>query len=156
MAKSEEKALKKGGGTLQVQIVQIMTDKAAPNELWTVDDMIGETGLEKRQVDNAMSNAWKSGKIFRHKDNLKEGQGWGVAQYALKMKDADKKSPVAQVSPGGKLPGKRRGSMPTAKEIRMDFLEIQRLMARLEDKVMTVAERSEEMDKQLNKLKNIL
>lgn len=146
---------KKGSGTLQKQFVAIMEEQGKPTDFWTVEDMVKASGYDKRQVDNAMGNAWRGGKIERHRDNAPSATGWGAARYALKVKDADRKiySPTPAGSSG---PTKRRGVKATPKEIRMAFMQVQNSLAKLEDMIMPVVEDAEEKDKVLNKLKNML
>ena len=151
------KELKRGGaGTLQAQFIEIMKSQGKPSDLWTVEDMIKASGYDKRQVDNGMGNAWRAGKIDRHRDNLKTEFGWGTARYALKLKDADKKVYVAQQSPSQGSAYKRKGIKASAKEIRMAFMNVQNAIAKLEDMIMPVIENSEEKHKALQKIKNML
>lgn len=149
-------ALKIGGaGSLQKQFIAIMTEQGKPTDFWTVADMMEVSGYDKRQVDNAMGNAWRAGKIHRHKDNDKAATGWGTARYALKVKDADRR--IYTPSPAGVAGhAKRRGVKATPKEIRMAFMQVQNSLAKLEDMIMPVVEEAEEKDKVLNKLKNML
>ena len=148
--------LKKGGaGSLQQQFIAIMTEQGKPSDIWTVEDMIKATGLEKRQCDNALSNAWRAGKIDRHKDNGGADTGWGFARYALKLKDSERRVYVSTLATG-RVSTKRRGAKATPKEIRMAFMQVQNSLAKLEDMIMPVVEEAEEKDKVLNKLKSML
>ena len=148
--------LKKGGaGSLQQQFVKIMTEQGKPSDLWTIADMMEVTGLEKRQVENALSNAWRGGKIDRHRVNGDSTTGQGSARFALKLKDADKQTYVPFQASGAGSP-KRRGVKATPKEIRMAFMQVQNSLAKLEDMIMPVVEDAEEKDKVLNKLKSML
>ena len=143
---------KKGGGTLQAEIIKMMGEKAGPTDLWVRDEVMAEMDItDIRQAENALYNAWRSGKIYRHKDQTEDKQ----FQYALKIKEADRRSSsdIKVYSPGAK---KRKGTKPTAKEIRMAFMEVQRAFTRLEDLVMPVIESAEDRDKVLDRLKNII
>jgi hypothetical protein len=150
---------KKGSGTLQQQIIEVMTDSAKPTELWLIADIMDSLGITKVQADNALANAWKTNKICRHKINANPDAVYGgSARYALKIKEEDKQyysvSPRASaISPTGK---KRKGQKASAKEIRFAFVEMQRALTRLEDLIMPVVEDAEEKDKALEKLRNIL
>ena len=153
--KAKAPELKKGSGTLQAQFIKIMEGQGKPTDLWTVADMVEASGYDKRQVDNAMGNAWRAGKIERHRDNAAAATGWGAARYALKVKDADRK--VYTPTPAGSSgPTKRRGVKATTKEIRMAFMQVQNSLAKLEDMIMPIIEEAEDKDKILNKLKNML
>lgn len=151
---------KRGGGTLQPQIIKMMEEKAKPTELWTVTDVMDEMGLTKVQADNAMANAWKSNKICRHRLNGDPDSGYGgFARYAIKIKEADKQIYSAKPrGPNSTPPSakKRKGQKASSKEIRMAFVDMQRALTRLEDLIMPVIESSEETDKALARLKNIL
>lgn len=147
---------KKGSGTLQVEFIAIMTEQGKPSDLWTVADMMEATGLTKTKVDNGMANAWRTGKIDRHRENLDSGGGWGAARYALKLKDSDKRIYVVNPVGSGSNPAKRRGANATPKEIRMAFMQVQNSFAKLEDMIMPIIEQAEDKDKILNKLKNML
>jgi len=146
---------KKGSGTLQKQFIKIMEEQGKPTDFWTVADMVEASGYDKRQVDNAMGNAWRACKIERHRDNAAAATGWGAARYALKVKDEDRK--VYTPTPAGVAGhAKRRGIKATPKEIRMAFMQVQNSLAKLEDMIMPIIEDAEEKDKMLNKLKNML
>lgn len=154
--KEEKNPNKKGGGTLQQDFIRIMNEQGKSSDLWTVADMMEASGINKTKTDNAMANAWRTGKIDRHKDNIKTGSGWGVARYALKLKDSDKQVYVVNPIGGGTNPAKRRGANATPKEIRMAFMQVQNSLAKLEDMIMPIIEQAEDKDKILNKLKNML
>lgn len=145
-----------GGGTLQQQFIAIMKGQGKPTDLWSVADMMEATGLVKIKVDNAMANAWRTGKIDRHKINGDSGGAYmGFSRYALKLKDSDKQDYVASSGRGTSF-AKRKGPKATPKEIRMAFMQVQNSLAKLEDMIMPIIEQAEDKDKILNKLKNML
>lgn len=143
----------KGAGNLQARIVELMTEKGKPTDLWTYEDVMTEfDDLNKRQAENALYNAFLTGKIYRHKDANEDKQ----IQFALQIKEGNRFIKITgprNMSPG---PKKRKGVKPTAKEIRMAFMDLQRAFTRLEDLVMPVVESAEDKDKALERLRNIL
>lgn len=145
-----------GAGSLQKQFIAIMAEQGKPSDIWTVEDMMEATGLEKRQVDNALSNAWRGGKIDRHKDNGDSTTGWGFARYALKIKDSDKRIYVVNQAQALGHTKRRKGQKATPKEIRVAFMQVQNSLAKLEDMIMPIIEDAEDRDKVLNKLKSLL
>ena len=137
-------------------IIELKTvEKLTNNHEAQLLNYLKATGLEKRQCDNALSNAWRAGKIDRHKDNGGADTGWGFARYALKLKDSERRVYVSTLATG-RVSTKRRGAKATPKEIRMAFMQVQNSLAKLEDMIMPVVEEAEEKDKVLNKLKSML
>lgn len=140
-----------GGGTLQAQLIEKLEEE--PKALWTRDDVMEYLEVEERAAENALYNAWRTGKICRHVDRHPENN---LYQYALKIPTL--KSAVYEMSnrgqstPTGK---KKKGQLPTAREVRTMFAQTQNQMAKMEDMMIAVVEEYEELEKMINKIKNI-
>ena len=134
-----------------------MAENAKPTDLWTRDELMEELDdIDKRQAENALYNAWRAEKLYRHKNVNNDKQ----FQYALKIPEINRATPpapyVASTSPSsGSGIKKRRGVKATPKEIRMAFMQVQNSLAKLEDMIMPIIEDAEEKDKMLNKLRNM-
>jgi len=141
-------AVSKGGRTLQAQLIEKLQDD--PKALWTRDDVMEYLGVEDRAAENALYNAWRTEKICRHVERCPKTN---LYQYALTITPA-KSAPYEMVprSPTGK---KKKGQLPTAKEVRTMFAQAQNQMAKLEDMVIAIVDEYEETEKLLNKIKNI-
>lgn len=140
----------KGGGTLQAQLIEKLQDD--PKGLYTKHDAMDLLDVEERPAENALYNAWRTGKIHKHVDPCPET---GYQRFALKIPAA--KSAVYIKGDRGGSTGKKmkKGKMPSAREIRSMFAQTQNQMAKMEDMMVAVVEEAEELEKMMNKIRNI-
>lgn len=146
MAKSGPK------NTLQQQIMEMMREQGTKNALWTPQDIMDQMGLDARPVENALYNAWKTGKIYRHKEKSADN----YFRYALYMKEQYRENYVPQ--PKGSSPGgaRKKKKLPTAKELRVLFASTMNQMAQLEDSMLAVVERQEQLEKTITKIESLI
>jgi len=152
--------MNKGGG-LQERIVAMMKEKGSQNTLWTREEVMAELNLEKTQAENALYNAFRKPNnplLHRHKEKDADGN----ARYALHIKEENRDIYTPSKGKGTKNPvirglkkSRKKSRLPTAKELRKMFSEAQNHMAILEDAVLAVTERYEEIDKAATKLKDL-
>lgn len=138
---------------MQQRIINLLNE-TDPKALWTPQEVAEALEAASKAVDSAVYNAWMAGKICRHKEKLN-----GRVRYAAEISDSNnllfEARTINGANAGTKLK-KRKGSYTTGKEIRMMFAEMQRLLMRLEDAVMSKVDNAEETEKNLNKLRNLL
>jgi len=137
----------------QAQIIAVMKE-TGKNQLWTRPDIMQHFDWPKTASENALYNAWRGGKIFKHKDADNEGN----ARYALYIKEEYRK-PHQQSKGTGATPGgtrKKKGALPTAKELRKMFANHMNSTAQLEDIVLGLADRLEELEKSHEKIKSLI
>ena len=140
----------KGAGSAQQEILASLKECGKPTDLWSVNDISEQMGVQSKKIENAVYNLYIKGKLCRHRNKSDENQ----IQYALKIKDDDR---VTYEAPAEKRSYvARRGQKASAKEIRVAFVEIQRAFTRLEDLIMPVIESAEEKDKAQARLKSVL
>lgn len=138
-----------GSGTLQAQLIAIM--KEDPKALWTKNDVMETLDIEERPAENALYNAWRTGKMNKHIDPDPETN---LQRYALNISPA--KQAIYEKSDRGSTPKKRKkGTMPSAREIRTMFAQTQNQMAKMEDMMVAVVEEAETLEKMMNKIRNI-
>jgi len=144
-------AIKKGNGTIQQQMLALMKGDS-PTTLWTRDDFMNELGIEMRPAENACYNAWKSGKIYRHKDKDENK----LFSYALSIKEQHREmyQPTTGATPGPAR--KKKSKMITAKELRKLFAAHMNSSAQLEDIVLELVDRLEELEKSHEKIKQLI
>lgn len=138
--------------TVQKQIVNAMKEQGSKNSLWTRQDIQDALGLEARPAENALYNAWRSGKIYRHKDKDEDGN----MRYALNMKEQYREIYIPtekRASPGGT---RKKKKLPTAKELRTMFAQTMNQMAQLEDSMLAVVERQEQLEKTITKIESLI
>lgn len=129
-----------------------------PKALWSVSDMFAEyPESTHKAVDNHIRALRIEGIIDRHLDKDVNND----FQFAIKVKIEKIDVYVKQDRPtsvGGPVAGKkkRKGQLLTAKEIRSMFAEHYNNMAKLEDSVMAIVDRSEMTDKEMTKIRTFL
>lgn len=138
----------------QEQIIAAMKE-AGKNVLWTRPEIMEHFGWHKTQAENALYNAWRTGKIHKHKEPDKEGNN----RYALYIKEASRllytpSKPTGATS--GTSRKRKKGSLPTSKEIRRMFAEHMNSTAQLEDIVLELADRLEVLEKKHEKIQSLI
>lgn len=140
--------------TLQADILEMMKGHGK-NTLWSVSEVMDEMEVERRAAENALYNLYKKqgqGKpgLFRHKDKSEDGE----LRYALYI--PEKYREIYTPSKGRNLSGPRKKRLPNAKELRAMFGAAMNQMAALEDAMLAVVERQEELEKTTNKIKALI
>lgn len=125
--------------------------KATPTKMYTYEDIMEEFEVEQQAAQNGVYNLYRVGKIMRHID---KDPDTNIHRYALKINPAkaDPYKAMERNSPTGK---KKKGQLPSAREMRTAFAQLQNSLANMEDMMIAVVEESEHMEKMLNKIKNI-
>lgn len=134
-----------------------------PKSLYSVSDMVEELkdvpAATNKNIENAFRTLRMGKKLNRHVNRDVNGD----FQYAITI-------PVDKIEPwvlnenlsnvmsamGGKPNKKRKGTLPTSKEIKSMFAAHFNNMAKLEDSVMMIIDRFEEMDKEMSKIRSFL
>lgn len=140
-------------GNIQVRIQEAM-EAEGKTTLWTKQEIMDTLGLEERPAANALYNAWRFGKIMRHKDKDDDGNH----RYALSIKEGQRLDYVPTTSTGAKPGGtrKKKSNMITAKELRKLFAAHMNSTAQIEDIVLGLADRLEELEKSHEKIKQLI
>jgi len=137
------------------KVVNLLKD--SPKKLFTWEDIKEEFDINDVAAQNAVYNMHRAGKIERHTDK-DENKFW---RYAFKV-SAGKSDPYVQgesrkpkMNAMKTVKGRRKGQLPSAKEMRTMFAQTQNQMAKMEDMMIAVVEEYEELEKMINKIKNI-
>jgi len=142
------------GGGKQEKLIALMGEHAK-TQLWIREDFMEHFGWDKIPAENAVYNAWRTGKIYRHKEPDKEGN----KRYGLSIKEESRAIYKQSKTGGGTTPGitrKKKKSLPSAKELRKMFAEHMNQMAQLEDTMLAVVERQEELEKTISKIEQLI
>lgn len=138
--------------TIQAEIIKTMKEQGSKNTLWTKQDIMDALDLDERPADNALYNAWRSGKLFRHKEKSTDGQ----YRYALYMKEQYREIYVQQEKRGSPGVARKKKKLPSAKELRSMFASTMNQMAQLEDSMLAVVERQEQLEKTITKIESLI
>ncbi len=115
-------------------------------ELFSVSDIEGITKFTKRAIDNCLRQLRIAGFIYRHKEkDVNHDYQFAVS---LAEKDID---PYAPIKPQIKKKG-----ILSVKEIRSMFQAQYNNMARLEDVIMRSLEEFELIEKEMERIKNVV
>lgn len=132
--------------------------KENPKDLWTWDDLLEAIpDSNEKAVQNSVHRLFTEGQIKRHMDRCEDTNRWRYGMSIPESK-ADKWVKNENVVAGAtrrKGKKKKKGQMPSAREIRMMFAQTQNQMAKMEDMMVAVVEEAEELEKMMNKIRNI-
>lgn len=126
-------------------------------KLFTIQDLADEWECEFRTIQNITHNLRLKGKIDRHIDRDKNKN----FRFAVLI-SPDKVEPYVPMASKTKnnsdnnIKKKKRGQLLSGKEIRSMFAAHYNNMAKLEDSVMAIIERSEMTEKEMTKIRNFL
>lgn len=138
------------GQGIRKQIRDLMSkDK---KELFSIEDIVDVLKIEHKIVDNTVRQLRIGGEIDRHIDKDINNH----YQYAVSIPKNKATKYVKSKTMGlsNNTPyKKRRGVMPTSKEIRSMFAANVGNLAKLEDLVMVITMRYEELEKEMDKIK---
>lgn len=137
---------------LQASIIKLFKEKGSRTDLWVREDVMAELSVDKRQAENALYNAWRSGKIYRHIDKDVDGQN----RYALSIKGESQSPWIPSEKKQSTGPKRKKKQQLSPREVRLLFAATQTQLARLEDTVMSTIEAYEEMERAVNKFKSLL
>lgn len=121
-------------------------------KLFSVEDIEEITKLDHSVVDNSIRQIRITGEIFRHIDKDVDNHH----QYAVTISDNKIEKYVKSKTMGlsnGARKTKRKSSLPSSKEIRSMFSANITNLSKLEDLVMVVILRCEELEKEMDKIK---
>lgn len=140
---------------MRANILKLMN--ANKKTLWSSPDILSEHPESSDKAIVAILRVLRVDKLItRHIDNDSEGD----RQYAVSINEDKIDVYVPQSQSSGDMNSlgkkKRKGALPTSKEIRSMFAAHYNNMAKLEDSVMSIIDRFEEMDKEMNKIRNFL
>lgn len=125
--------------------------KESPTGLWTREDVESTFKCEVRAAENVLYNLYKKGLIMRHAIDDPES---GLFRYAISI---NKDKAVAWSPRTGKSSGKKnRKDIITAKELRMRITQLIKFLSELEDSICPALDRLEDIERQVNKVKNLL
>ena len=142
-------AAPKGGGTLQAKMIKKLEKN--PKKLYTKQTMMKLLGVEERPAENALYNAWRTGKICKHVDPCPET---GYQQFALKI-PGTKAAVYQKLERGSGTKKRKKSQMPTAREIRTMFAQTQNQLAKMEDMMVAVVEEAETLEKMMTRIRNL-
>jgi hypothetical protein len=138
----------------QQQLIALMGEHPK-TQLWIKEDFMDHFGWGDIPAANAVYNAFRSGKIHKHKEKDKEGN----QRYALSIKEENRQIYKQSKTGSGPKPGgprKKKGGLPTSKEIRRMFADHMNSTAQLEDIVLGLADRLEILEKNHEKIKQLI
>lgn len=142
---------------LHSTVLKLMKDD--PEILYNVDELVeafkNTEYLNKKNdkqqfkaIDNILRKARLDGVVSRHIDRDADNK----TQYAVKIP----KNKIAEYIPSSRLVRKKQTNIVTSKEIRSMFAAQYNYLAKLEDVCMSVIEKSEMTEKELDKIKSFL
>lgn len=130
--------------------------KKNPKKLYTRVDTEKALKLTTKEAGNSLWWLWKEGRIQRHVEKTEDG----LYQYAYQLPkdkvEVYKPGPMAETMKQVSKRRKKKGGMPSAREVRAMFAQAQNQIATLEDMVMQVMEEYETMEKKVNRLMKLL
>lgn len=145
--------------TLRTGITKQVMDllRAEPKDLWTWGDILEEIPeSNEKAVQNCIHRLYVEGKVMRHIDSEEETRR---RRYAMEITPAkrDDYVKIEYTNTGKTTPIKRKkGSLPSSKEIRTAFAQTMTQLAKLEDMVSDVVELAEDTERKMKKIENLL
>lgn len=130
--------------------------EADPKALWTWQDLRVESPeYDEKAAQNCFHRLYTIGKIKRH---IEKDPETNLYRYALEISSAKSDQWVkndATSAPKTKTGKRKKGQLPSSREVRTMFAQTLNQIAKLEDMMITIVDQHEENEKLLNKIKII-
>jgi len=137
-------------------LIKLTTDN--PTTLYTYKDLIDLRGYNQKAAQNVMHNAYVAGIINRHKEKCPTT---GLLRYGKDIDPEDRDVYVRDKKISDGLKGKKKykaktKGVPTEKDVRSMFADIQNQLLKLEEVTVDIVRRGGELEKIKDKIEGLM